>query len=150
MIETVCTISQHKHNEQPLNVLTTQAAAPGAKVSQASKKNKQKRRNYSLKQNGGKKHSKSSRYEEFTVQLLYCWIVSEMHQKVKQVDMYPSCYIVKCISISNMEYPEDQLTYSVVSKHSKQIQKHLGLLQTQDHPSLTGLTANQFTVVSQT
>lgn len=40
MIETVCTISQHKHNEQPLNVLTTQAAAPGAKVSQASKKKK--------------------------------------------------------------------------------------------------------------
>lgn len=74
MIETVCTISQHKHNEQPLNVLTTQAAAPGEKVSQASKKSKQKRRNYSLKQNGSKKHSKSSRYEEFTVQLLYCWI----------------------------------------------------------------------------
>lgn len=60
-----------------------------------AKKSKQKRRNYSLKQNGSKKHSESSRYEEFTVQLLYCWIVSEMHQKVKQVDMYLSCYIVK-------------------------------------------------------
>lgn len=47
------------------------------------------------KQNGGKKHSKSRRYEEFTVQLLYCWIVSEMHPKIKQVDMYLSCYIVK-------------------------------------------------------
>lgn len=152
MIETVCTISQHKHNEQPLNVLTTQAAAPGAKVSQASKKkSKQKRRNYSLKQNGSKKHSKSSRYEAFTVQLLYCWIVSEMHQKVKQVDVYPSCYIVKELApLEHKQYGISRRSYSVVFKHSKQIQKHLGLLQTQDHPSLTGLTANQFTVVSQT